>query len=117
MQGSIPSILISIFFVFTGTMHFLIDDFLVQIVPPMLPFKYELVYFSGLIEIMCGILINFKIFRKQAAWGLVLLLIAVFPANIYMSLAPEKFSFIPEIFLYLRLPLQAFFIYWAYKFC
>lgn len=87
-----------------------------KIIPPIIPYAIELVYISGFIEIMLGVLILFKMTRRKAAWGLVALLVAVFPANIYMSLAHERFGDIPLILLYLRLPLQALLIYWAYSF-
>jgi len=53
--------------------------------------------------------------RKIAGWGLVALLISVYPANIYMAITPEAFPEISIELLYFRLPLQFLFIYWAYS--
>jgi uncharacterized membrane protein len=74
-----------------------------------------LVYLSGLCEIVLGIGI-FTRFATWAAWGLVGLLIAVFPANIQMALHPELTPSLPVWTLWARLPLQAVLIAWAYWF-
>lgn len=60
--------------------------------PPYLPFHLELVYLSGLIEIVLGALLMVKKYQKFAAWGIIALLIAVYPANIYLAFneAPQK---------------------------
>ena len=52
--------------------------------------------------------------RARAGWGLVLLLVAVFPANLHMALNPELFSDLSSAALYARLPFQVLFIAWAY---
>jgi uncharacterized membrane protein len=53
--------------------------------------------------------------RKITGWGLVALLVAVYPVNIYMAITPEDFPDIPVALLYFRLPLQFIFFYWAYS--
>ena len=86
-----------------------------KMMPPFLPFPEALVYISGVFEIGLGVALMIQKSRHWAALGVIALLIAVFPANIYMSIDPEKFNF-PVIMLYVRLPLQFLLMYWAYSF-
>jgi uncharacterized membrane protein len=102
-----------------GTLHFLKPKPFVKIVPSYLPAPLALVYISGFFEILGGLGLLLPQTRSLAAWGLIALYIAVFPANIYMlthniSLDPEKP--IPRWALWLRLPFQFVFIAWAYWF-
>jgi uncharacterized membrane protein len=102
-----------------GTLHFLRPKPFVKIVPSYLPAPLALVYISGFFEILGGLGLLIPQTRSWAAWGLIALYIAVFPANIYMlthniSLDPEKP--IPRWALWLRLPFQFVFIAWAYWF-
>lgn len=108
--------LLALFMVVAGLNHFFNTEFLLRMMPPMLPFPLELVYISGVIEILLGILLLVPSLTRLAAWGCILLFIAVFPANLYMALAPEKFSDFPQWALYLRLPLQILPILWAYAY-
>lgn len=103
-------------FILTGILHFIFVDFMVAIVPPVFPAKFFLVYASGLAEMVLGVLIFISKFKKIAAWFLILLLLAVFPANIYMYMARDQFNFVPQWLLLLRLPSQFLLIYWAYGF-
>jgi uncharacterized membrane protein len=73
------------------------------------------VYISGLFEIIGGIAVLIPRLRKMAGWGLVALLVAVYPANIYMAITPQAFPDIPVALLYVRLALQFVFFYWAYS--
>ena len=93
-------------FLVAGVGHFVSTDFFVKIMPPYLPFHRELVYVSGVFEIVLGLLLLFPQTTRLAAWGLIALLIAVFPANIYMYQHRELFQVSPVVLL-LRLPLQA----------
>lgn len=106
--------LIGIGFIIAGINHFLNPDFYTAIMPPYLPYHLELVYISGVFEVLGGIGIMIPRVQKWAGWGLILLLIAVFPANLHMALNPEQFETIPTIALYLRLPLQFVLIAWIY---
>jgi uncharacterized membrane protein len=101
-------------FILAGLNHFLNPGLYLQIMPPYLPWPLFLVYLSGMLEILFGTLVFVPKFTKLAAWGLILLLIAIFPANLHMALNADKFAAIPSIFLWLRLPLQAVLIAWAY---
>ena len=74
-----------IFYVIVGIKHFQDPSWFVQIIPPILPYKYELVYLSGFFEILLGILLMIPRFQSTAAKGLIILLICVYPANIYLA--------------------------------
>src|SRR5580698_6026039 len=86
MLRNIGMVLTALFFVAAGTLHFLRPDPYVKIVPPFVPWALGMVYISGVAEIAGGVGILLPVVRRTAAWGLVALLIAVFPANIYMAL-------------------------------
>ena len=105
---------LAIFFIYFGFDHFINPDFYLSIMPPSFPLHHEAVYISGLFEIIGGMGLLIYRFRKIAGWGLFALLIAVYPANIYMAVTPSAFPDIPIFILYLRLGLQFIFLYWAY---
>jgi len=105
--------LLAIFMVGAGTMHFVRPDFYMKIMPPYLPFHLELVYLSGVFEAALGLLLLIPRFSRLAAWGIIALLVAVFPANIYVFQHQELLPASPLLHL-LRLPLQLVFIVWAY---
>ena len=103
-------------FIFAGVMHFINPDFYMNIMPPYLPWHLFLVYLSGVFEMVFGIMLLIPKAQKFAAWGLILLLIAVSPANIYMAMTPQKFPDFQPIFLYVRLLIQLVLIAWAFWF-
>lgn len=103
-------------FVLAGANHFINPEFYLKIMPSYLPWHTFLVYLSGVFEIVLGVLLLIPRLTKFAAWGLILLLVAVFPANIYMAAHPEIFSEYNAAILYLRLPLQLILIAWAFWF-
>ena len=105
---TVARILFGLFFIVAGIMHFVIPQFYVRIVPPILPFKAAIVAISGIAEIALGALLIIPRTIGIAAWGLVALLIAVYPANIYMALNADQFRDIApsNTFHYIRLPLQ-----------
>jgi uncharacterized membrane protein len=104
-----------VMFVAAGVMHFVSPGFYMKIMPPYLPYQRTLVLLSGGIEIALGVLLLIPDTSRWAAWGLIALLIAVFPANIYMYKNAKEFSISPLI-LFLRLPLQGLLILWAYAY-
>ena len=106
---------ISVFFIYFGIDHFINPEFYLSIMPPMFPLHLEAVYLSGLFEILGGVGVLIARTRSIAGWGLLALLIAVYPANIYMALTPEAFPDISLFALYFRLALQFLFFYWAYS--
>lgn len=108
--------LLAIAMILAGANHFLSPDFYLRMMPPVLPAHLFLVYLSGAFEIALGVLLLVPRFTKLAAWGLIALFVAVFPANIYMALNPQLFPEFSLTALYLRLPFQLLFIAWAYWF-
>ncbi len=106
----------AIFFVAAGANHFGEPDFYRKIVPPGFGSPGILVWISGVAEIAGGIGLLIPRLRWWAGWGLIALLIAVFPANIYMAVSPQSISDLhyPRWSLWLRLPLQIVFIAWVW---
>ncbi len=107
-------ILLSVFFTYAGIDHLISPDFYVSIMPPWMPWHLELVYLSGVFEVMGGVGVLIPLFRAFAGAGLVALLIAVYPANLHMAFNPHLFPDIPVVALYIRLALQFLAFYWAY---
>ena len=106
----------SSFFITVGIDHFINPDFYLAIMPPMLPLHLEAVYVSGFFEILFGIMILIPKYRYLGSIGLILLLVAVFPANIYLALnaqAQEAIGATQDIATW-RLPVQGIFIWVAY---
>lgn len=110
----IALLLLAAFFVVAGVNHFLNPQFYVAIMPPYLPFPLELVYLSGVFEVAGGLAVLAPALRQLAGWGLILLLFAVFPANLHMAMNPDLFPDTPAWALYARLPFQALFVAWAW---
>lgn len=101
-------------YILAGINHFRNPKMYVKIIPDYLPAPRLLNICSGLSEIFLGILLCIPSYSIFGAWGIILLLIAIFPANIYM-LTNQKASFgLPKWLLWLRLPLQIALIFWAY---
>lgn len=101
-------------FVLAGANHFFSAEFYLRMMPPVLPAPLFLVYLSGVFEITLGILLFIQNFSRFAAWGIILLLIAVFPANIFMARHTGLFPEFSPAILYLRLPFQLILIAWAF---
>lgn len=110
----LPRILMGFLYITAGTLHFLLMRTYTGIMPDYLPAHRELVLISGAAEIAGGLGILIPQARRPAAWGLILLLIAVMPANIWMAQHPERYSTIPLWAIWLRLPLQLPLIWWAW---
>jgi len=106
-------ILAAVFFVVAGTFHFLKPELYRQIITPAFTAPQLLVIVSGIAEIAGGIGLLIRSLRRWAGWGLVALLIAVFPANFYMAEHPERFH-ISRWLLWGRLPLQGVFLLWVW---
>jgi len=109
------------FYVFAGVMHFANPDFYLQLMPPWLPWHLELVYVSGVAEIVLGLLVLPPATRRLAAWGIVALLVAVFPANLHVALNGIVLQGLPAWMPeptttanWVRLPFQAVLVAWAW---
>lgn len=109
-------VILALAIIFVGVTHFVIPEPYVKIMPPQLPYPLELVYISGFFEILGGIGLLVPPVSQPAAWGLIALFIAVFPANINMAVNHIKLENIPdEPWVHaIRLPFQAVLIAWAW---
>ena len=101
-------------FVGAGVLHFVKPRMFEAIVPPWLPAPRLLVYLSGVAEVAGGVGLLVPALRTWAGWGLAALLVAVFPANLYMAQQSDRFARLaPRWLLLARLPLQAVLIAWV----
>ncbi len=110
----VTKVIFSLLFIAAGANHFRDPKFYEAIMPPYLPWHYALVIISGVAEVVLGIGLLIPKTSVYSAWGLILLLIAVFPANVHMAMNPETYPNVPAAVLWLRLPLQGVLIAWAY---
>ena len=110
--------LLSLFYIYVGIKHFIDPYWFLYIIPPYLvKIGIELVYISGFFEILFGFLLLIPKYRKLAAYGIILLLIAVYPANIYLAFneEPQKLIGISSFAAsWIRLPIQFILIGLAY---
>lgn len=108
--------MLALLFIAAGSIHFIVPQIYMKIMPPYLPWHLPLVYISGAAEMLGGIGLLVPPVRHAAAWGLIALLIAVMPANIYMATAhlPAPGIMGESWAQWLRLPLQLPLIYWAW---
>jgi uncharacterized membrane protein len=102
-------VVMGMFYIFAGAMHFIKPSFYLALMPPWLPWHRGLVAVSGVIEVALGLLVLVPATRPYAAWGIIALLLAVFPANIHAAITA-----VPGAGGYVRLPLQVVFIAWAW---
>lgn len=120
MLKTVARWLLAAFLIAAGVMHFVDPWFFVQIMPPYVPWHWELVYLSGVIEIALGIALLVRSTRRAAAWGAIALFVAVFPANLHMAMANVQFDPVPAMgqpsrtAAWLRLPMQIVFMAWAW---
>ena len=111
----------AVFYVFAGMMHFVAPEFYLQMMPPWLPWHAALVALSGLAEIALGVMVLVPSTQRIAAWGLIALLIAVYPANIHMAVNQVPLNYRPAwmeqptpLQAWLRLPMQFVLMAWAW---
>jgi len=117
MLRTFSLMLLAILFVLAGMNHFLNPQTYLAMMPPWLPFPEVLNLVSGAAEMAGGIGILIPQLRRAAAWGLIALLVAVFPANIQMALHGLEGVAIPAWVLWARLPIQPALIAWVYFTC
>ncbi len=106
--------LLSLLFIAAGINHFVSPDVYMKIMPDFLPWPLALVYVSGFFEVLGGVGLAVPRLRRAAGWGLIALLVAVFPANIDMLMNADQFPAIPVWALVARLPLQGVMIAWVW---
>ena len=108
--------IMAVLYIAAGASHFTLTRAYMRITPDYLPAHREIVLLSGAAEIAGGLGLLLPQTRRTAAWGIVILLIAVFPANLWMTQHPERFPNFPLWALWLRLPLQLALIAWAWQY-
>jgi uncharacterized membrane protein len=110
----IAVVVAAFFYVIAGALHFIKPASYLRIMSPYIPWHVAMVRLSGALEILGGLGLLVTWTRRAAAWGLVALLIAVFPANIYMALHPVETGAvsIAPLLRWGRLPLQLVLIWW-----
>jgi uncharacterized membrane protein len=108
--------LLAVFFIGSGVNHFVMASAYRQIVPPRLKDDAKRIgVLSGVAEVVGGVGVLGARTRRSAGVGLIALLAAVFPANLYMARTPERFQRIPRWALYGRLSLQPLMMWWAWR--
>lgn len=110
-----------VLYVGAGVLHFVVPKLYARIVPPQFPRPLALVYLSGIAEVALGIVVALRRTRRLSAWGIIALLVAVFPANVYMATSgmatdavPDWADSIARVAAWVRLPLQGVLILWAW---
>jgi len=109
-------VLLAVLMILAGLSHFFADGVYLKIYPPMLPYSATMVYFTGVAEVLGGISLLIRRVSQAAAWGFVILFIAVYPANINMAVNHIHLDNIPDgnWFQAIRLSFQFVLIAWAY---
>lgn len=103
-------------FIFTGMSHFIMPGKFMEMMPPALPFPLALIYISGFFEILGGLGLMLPLTKRSAATGLILLLLAVFPANIFVAVNNVQLGGFMNypVYQWLRLPMQLVLISWVW---
>ena len=107
----------SVFYVLAGAAHFRAPDFYLPMMPASLPWHLALIYVSGMAEMGLGVSLLVPTLQRAAAFGVIALLIAIFPANLHVALHNVPLGGRPEglgVWNWVRLPLQGVLIAWAY---
>lgn len=107
-------IILALLFTAAGVLHFVAPAPYVRIMPPALPAPRLLVALSGAAEVAGGLGLLLPATRRWASWGLLALLLAVFPANMYMLQLHEQLH-LPLWALWARLPLQPLLMWWVWR--
>jgi len=114
---SISRLALAVFFIIAGVNHFRSPDVYLSMMPPWLPWPEMLNFVSGAAEIAGGVGVLHPRARRIAGWGLIALLVAVFPANLHVALNGWPEMHVPQWVLWARLPVQLLFIAWVYQSC
>ena len=115
LKKYIARLFLALMFTIAGILHFTHTNKFVQIVPPFIPFPEAMVYISGVFEILGAVGLLISRYGRLAAFGIVLLLIAVFPANVYMAVNNIQLGGIMSnpVLQWVRLPFQGVLIWWV----
>ncbi len=112
-KDAVSRTICSVLFIIAGVFHFITPKTYEKIMPDYLPAHHFLVLLSGVFEVLGGVGLMVPATRKFSGYGLIALLAAVFPANVFMLQKSSEFPNIPVALLWLRLPLQALVMYWV----
>ena len=112
-------IALSIMLCFTAIGHFVFTEGMAMMLPEILPLKNQIIYFTGVFEIVAAFLIHVSKYRKETAWVLILFFVALLPANINAALLNvdyqnATYTGVGVTYLWFRIPLQLLFILWTY---
>jgi uncharacterized membrane protein len=106
--------ILAAFFVLAGLNHFRTPDVYIAMIPPWLPRPATLNAIAGICEVAGGLGVLLPSIRVMAGWGLIALLIAVFPANLHVAIMGHMPGFgFSQLMLWLRLPFQGVLIAWV----
>jgi uncharacterized membrane protein len=108
--------IMSLLYIIAGINHFIHPLFYKKIMPSFIPWHMPIIFISGIAEVLLGILLIPAVTRRLAAWGIIVLLIVIFPANMNMMLIYYHDKNPALWITILRLPLQLILIWWAYTF-
>ena len=119
--SSAARVAISLMFLFTGISHFIFTEGMTMMLFPFIPIKTEVIYITGLLEIVFSIEFLFPKTRKYAGYASIAFLVALLPSNIYAAInhidpAGADFTGPGVEYLWIRIPLQLLFIFWIYRF-
>jgi uncharacterized membrane protein len=117
MRSPFSILLLSIFFIAAGVNHFLNPQPYLAMMPPALPFPEALNFISGAAEVLGGLGVLMHRFRRAAGVGLMILLLAIFPANIHVAMHGWAGVDLAPWVLWARLPFQVLFMVWVYYAC
>jgi len=106
----------AVLYILAGINHFVMPQFYLRIMPRYIPFHRFMVIASGVAEIGLGVLLLLPEYKTWAAWGIIALLIAIFPANIHHLTSRKPGKGPTAWVLWFRLPIQGLLIWWAYSF-
>lgn len=104
----------AVLYIAAGVNHFSNTKMYMRIMPQYIPFHKPIVLISGVVEIVLGLLLIIPATSIIGAWGIIGLLIVVFPANVHHLTSTKKAKGATKVMLVLRLPMQGLLIYWAY---
>ena len=110
----ITILIMSCFYMNVGVKHFIEPEWFLQIMPPNFPYHYQAVYWSGFFELLFGFLLINPKARFIAGWGIIFVMITVFPANLYLAVNDGAVMGISKELAWGRLPFQYLFIGLAY---
>jgi uncharacterized membrane protein len=102
-------------YIFAGANHLIFPEYYLRIMPPYLPYPLELVYFTGILEILFGVGLWFEPTRKITIYLLMVFLLAILPAHWYVIQEGGRPMNMPFWVSVIRFPLQFALMYWAYS--